>query len=330
MVKIEISGRPRHIVILRLRISSQFITPFLAQIQLTEWAGSDGMLYRPEYQLIPTHALIGTGGNASFTLSINIPDTNHQFLQGNLILLGFEEMRIPLILTLQDKPQEPADRLPEYFFHLTLPLKTQSNTPDEDSYHIPRNTLKVMAGLASLEILPAKWVVSELILLLCARGRAFSRTEEGAALLQKLSFTRFFKNISLVLKGAQIPEWIMLAYAIVSGLANTAGKKETGVLQTWDEWLLNLVGQDLESADFTVQDIHSHLTGDIQKTIGEMGNDSEKWAAFFSLGLAHLSPRYMKIMQQVSGGISPDSNEANKPKKRKAKNVLDESGSITR
>ena len=107
----------------------------------------------------------------------------------------------------------------------------------------------LVAGLTSLDMIPARWLVAEMLTAVCQLGDSRAASAEGRALLNRLGKTRFFKNGVVSFSSAQVPRWVLSALSSASGL-NAALGGQTGqgtLLYIWERWLLGLADGDVES-----------------------------------------------------------------------------------
>ncbi len=330
MKAIEIQAAPGGMVILRVFINSKIIAPTVIQPALENWVRRDGKIFPVRFEAAPAYSFLQTGGEARVTFTIQVPAEvqSGDRLYGALTLPGAELYHFPLQLALDAGAGAVAD----HSLRLTLPPEEAGEEEEAgNSYLVSKSTIKLLAGLASLEVIPSKWLVAELILACCRAGYRQAVTEAGSARLARLARTRFYKNGVLIFRGTQFVQWIRLALTISSGIGTIAGgrKSESLLLQHWEEWLFNLVDQDIESPAFEHRPVELPDDQNQQQVLDAMGMDPEKWFAYFILGLGQFSPRVGALLDHLcEKAAPPPAPERSAPPA--PEDVLDENGSLQR
>ena len=328
---IQIQATPGSLVIFRVSITSKIVAPAVIQPTLDNWIRKDGKAFLPEYNVEPAYSFLQTGREAKVNFTIQAPKEVNagDLLYSVLVIPSAEKYNYPIILEIL--PVETSNRHAfDYSTSINVPPDTVSEMEANNEALISKSTVKLLGGLASLEVIPSKWVVSELILSCCSRGYKTALTEEGGARLQKIALTRFFKNGVLIFQGTQFVQWIKLALTISSGINSIAGGKEGGgmILQNWEEWLFNLLDQDIESPQFEYKKVELPTSVDNKSVLDAMGTDPEKWFGYFILGLQIISPRIEYVINQLIEDI--ESPKTKKKQNKQPKNVLNEKGSLQR
>jgi hypothetical protein len=165
-----------------------------------------------------------------------------------------------------------------------------------------------------------------LIIHVCNSGLEEAKTLKGAEWLKKMALTRFYKNGCMVFRGSQLPQWIIIASGISTGIGSLTGNNQNAsMIHTWEQWLLNLVDSDIESPDFKEKEI-AGFSVDKTELLRDCGTEPEKWFGYFILGLAQISPRFREITDQVL----KKAKESRQPieKTRKKKDIMNEKGSL--
>lgn len=333
MEKIEIKGAPGGLIIFRVSIQSKIIAPTVIQTGLEDWVRSDGKIYPVDSKIEPVYSFLQTGGIAKVTCMIRLPKDvqSGEKLFGAITIPGTDVFHYPIQLDIIPSKQD-GDDVSDFSVKIEVPPKSKNTEEVDQNYLISKSTIKLLSGFASLEVIPSKWIVSELILNCCKKGYEYAKTNEGSKRLEKLSRTRFYKNGVLIFRGTQLVEWIHLSLSISSGI-NTmvGGKKSEGMfLQTWEEWLFNLIDQDIESPEFEHRNIELPEPIDYEKMLETMGLDPEKWFSFFILGLSRISTRIDSVIEQVISEIEDPPSQKEKPDQDSHDDVLGEKESIKR
>jgi hypothetical protein len=188
----------------------------------------------------------------------------------------------------------------------------------------------LLAGLAGVEVIPARWLVAELLLTIAERGFEVARTPRGAALRARLARLRFFKNGVLALRGAHLPSWIMIGVTVSSGLYSALGGKSSQgrLLYTWEKWLFDLVDTDIEH--FTDESPEVLLPpAELDAALARLGNEAEDWFAYLVLGLMEVSPRLQSVLEALAAG-APEPVAERAADESEVPDVLGEKGSIQR
>ncbi|MEK6153630.1 hypothetical protein WIW50_10240 [Flavobacteriaceae bacterium 3-367] len=333
MQPISIQAASNSLLILRVNLISNIIAPAVIQPNLDHWVRNDGTIYEADYGLEPVYSFLQTGGEAKLTFSIQLPKNlkKGNVLYGALNVPSSETYVFPIEIEVVSR----TPKTKKAYHHTTRitipPISLEEDQPPSNSVLVSKSTIKLLAGLASLEVIPSKWIVSELVLSCCNLGYKYAITKNGSEALESLSRTRFFKNGVLIFQGTQFVQWIKLALSISSGInAFAEGKpKEAMILQHWEEWLFNLVDQDVESPEFKYREVAFPTPKDYKKVLDVMANDTEKWFSYFILGLGKLSPRIETVLKQLIEKVELPPPTKPKPK-TKSRRVLKEKGSIMR
>jgi hypothetical protein len=179
---------------------------------------------------------------------------------------------------------------------------------------------------------PGKWLAAELILMLCVKGIQVTKQDENIELIKKLQSTKFFKNGVLIVSGSQIIHWIRVNNSISSGLQAIVGNKNNGIINTWENLLLNLIENDIEknkglSGNQSEIEIQHE---DFGAVLEEIGNEPEKLFLYFLLGLMEVSPSINDVIRQVCAKVQESKIIKEREKKTNSKKVLNERGSLFR
>ncbi len=329
---IQIEAATNSLVILRVILHNNIVAPTVIQPYIDHWVAEDGTIHVADYKAEPAYAFIQTGGKAKLTFSIQLPKglRKGNKLYGALNIPSSEIYQFPIELEIVSRTPR-TKKVYNHNIDIKIPIVSPNDEQPSDNVLVSKSIVKLLAGLASFEVIPSKWIVSELILSSCNLGYKYATTKEGSEALNHLSRTRFFKNGVLIFQGTQFIQWIKLAIAISSGISSfTQGKSKEGLmLQGWEEWLFNLIDQDIESPNFQFKEIEFPTPNDFKTVLEVMDNDTEKWFSYFILGLGKLSPRIESVLNQLIQNVVIPKPKKAKPK-AKLKKVLKEKGSILR
>jgi len=326
----RIKVKKDQLIIIRMQILSNVLAPIVIQPKLDMWVTSDGSVITPDYKVSPAYVLLQTGSTADITFTFKPPVlTDQNILFGAINIPSAENYLFPIQLQIVSgtlKKNEVYNIAINSAIPPEIPLEE-----DATSYLNSKETLKFIAGLASLEVIPSKWLVAELILQICGNGAVFSETETGKVISEKLRKTRLFKNGSLIFRAAQIPEWVNLANSISEGLTSFSKqeKSQSGIINGWEIWLYNLMNQDIESPDFKHSEVILPPKANTKLLLDAMALDPEKWFLFLILGLYNISPRVHDLFDQVIKNIEVSVKE---PiiEVNLHKEVINENGSMLR
>ena len=184
---------------------------------------------------------------------------------------------------------------------VALPLGGEAVEAGDEFGSVAQASYSLVAGLAGLDMIPARWLVAELLAVVCEAGEAHSRTSEGQSLLDRLGRTRFFKNGVVAFASAQAPRWILSGLSASSGLHAALGGQigQGQLLYIWERWLLSLADADIESNDATAAQVRVP-DSTLQGYAAELGTNADRWFAMLVLGLARLSPRVAAALEVIA------------------------------
>ncbi len=325
----SLKGQAGSFVVIRLNVYSKMPAPAVLQPSFDAWVLPDGEPIATRLRVAPTYAYVSQGQEARLTLTVTIPPglSPGDRLRGGLHFPGIGEETLPLELEII--PATEPDVSAEHNISVILPLAGYE--PDEGPQSAGAKAIyTLLAGLAGLEVIPAKWVVAELLLKLCETGAEHMKTVEGADLLERISRLRLFKNGVLAFRGAHIVNWIMVGVTVSSGLYSALGDKSAHgrMLYTWEKWLFDLIDIDIEN--FTDEGLAINLPPpDVENTLNSLGMETEQWFGCMLLGLVTLSPRIRAIVEQLANSV-PEADISNRDVEVTPADVLSEKGSLQR
>jgi hypothetical protein len=324
---------PGSLVGFRITVHNNHSYPIVLQPKLDDWIRNNGSIIKSNANILPQYQYLPPNSNLRITITFSLPSGLNagDKLFGSLGFPGVESDRVKINLTVASSATIDQ-QIREFDFAVQLPL-TPINEPHQNgAFQQSKATLKLLSGMAGLEVLPAKWLVSELVITICEKGAALSATIKGKELLSRLTRTSFYKNGVLVFRASQVPHWILMGISISSSLnAIISSKtKEPRILHTWEEWLFKMINTDLESSDYKEIDVKFHQEHSFETIIQKLGTSPENWFSFFILGLTTISPRMEAIVQQICEKVPETKASVQKQTPKKTKKVLQEKGSLQR
>lgn len=323
----RLQGRAGEPLVIRLIVSSRMVAPAVIRPFLEPWVMPSGEPVSAEGRLAPAYVYLAPSQEARITLSARVPAglESGSLLRGGLSFPGADNTSLPLLV---EVTAEPAA---DHYINVTLPLSPYD--PSSDGHLDPAGTRAIstlLAGLAGMEVIPARWIVAELLLTLAERGVEAAETERGAELLARLARLRFYKNGVLAFRGAHLPNWIMIGVTVSSGLHSALGGKGVHgrLLYTWEKWLFDLIDIDLENfSDDSPQVLLP--APELDRSLARIGNEAEQWFGYLLLGLMEVSPRIRSVLEALAVQAPPPV-AAEPDDEDEVPDVLSEDGSIQR
>lgn len=330
---ISFSEPLKSLLVLRISLKSNFLAPAIIQPKINNWIRSDGSIFPVVYKILPAYIYISPGAEASMTITLQTPENiiSGDVLQSVIQFSGYKNSSVKIKLTVCDNNNSNND-VREHSLELAVPFHSSTKDNNEDvSLFRLEHAAKIMGSLAGLEIIPAKWLIVELVLSLCERGFYASEQKETQDLIDKLKRTQFFKNGVLAIASSQFLHWIMTGLSISSGIQAATGNNlnTTCILHFWEEWLFSLIDKDLEALDYSSIDLQFPNQNKNEEIIEKLGMEPERWFLFLLLGLIQISPRINSIIHQLANNI-PKAKPKPVKKKNSAKKILKEKGSLQR
>jgi len=333
----DLEARPGMAVALRLRLRNRMMSAALVRPTVDDWVASDGEILPSGARIEPGYAYLLQGADVRATVTLRVPlhlkaGTR---LTSALRFPGICDEAVPITLGILTSDDDGNAALPalEHALDVALPLGDASLRSGGDDFgSVAQASYSLVAGLAGLDMLPARWLVAEILTAACQLGEARSATPEGLALLERLGRTRFFKNGVVAFASAQAPRWILSGLSATSGLhAAMGGQHGQGqLLYIWERWLLGLADADIEqggpAAEVKVPD------ASLQSFASTLGTQADRWFANLLLGLSALSPRMALVLEQLAERAPPppDDGGGSPPAAAGESDVLGENGSLGR
>jgi hypothetical protein len=326
----RLEAAPGQVIAVRLRARNRMMAAGLLRPAVDDWVADDGQIFNAGTRAEPAYLYLLQGAEARQTLTLRVPAGA---LPGSRLRtslrfpgLGDEGVPIEVLVTPIVGNVSPI----EYPLDVALPLGDVAGASiDEGFGSMAQASYSLVAGLAGLDLIPARWLVAELLTAACARGEARLASPDAQDLLARIGRTRFFKNGVVAFTSAQAPRWIMSGLSASSGLhAALGGQTGQGQLvYIWERWLLSLADGDIETGesaplvrvpDSTLNSYAAHL-----------GGAADQWFGNLIIGLADLSPRIAAALDAIAARSPPD----NTPPPAAASppdDIIDESGSLGR
>jgi hypothetical protein len=176
--------------------------------------------------------------------------------------------------------------------------------------------------LPDLDKLPGRWLVVELLLLLCIQGEKYAQTKTGSELLVQLNQTQFFHNGVLAFAAAQVPRWLTLTQQAASAYHASIGTKigQGGLLAMAEQWLLGEMKSEIYVSG-----------GTVDAFVTSMGMDAKRWFSCMVLGLAVISPRMGGVLGAIAATQKTTTLPSPTPSQQtKKSHLFPEGGSLQR
>lgn len=326
-----VEARPGTAVALRLRIRNRMMAAGLLRPTVDDWVASDGQILPSGARIEPGYVYLLQGAEARQTITLLVPSHlgDSVVLTSSLSFPGLGPEAIPIEVRIRDAaagvgPQPPLD-VP---LDIALPLGERAQAAGEEFGSMAQASYSLVAGLAGLDMIPARWLVAELLAAIASVGEERAQTDAGRLLLDRLGRTRFFKNGVVAMASAQAPRWILSGLAATSGLhAALGGQTGQGqLLYIWERWLIGLADGDIESDSAAAQArVPDHA---LQSFAGELGTNADRWFGSLVLGMSALSPRIAATLDAIAAQ-APDGPDA-PPPAGPPDDVIGEDGSLGR
>ncbi|HSI61356.1 MAG TPA: hypothetical protein VLA16_27605 [Ideonella sp.] len=330
----DLEARPGMAIALRLRLRNRMMSAALIRPTVDDWVAGDGQILPSGARIEPGYAYLLQGAEVRATVTLRVPLhlQDGTLLTSALRFPGICEEAVPIALRiLAGDDGTTAQPALEHALDVALPLGDASLRSGGDDFgSVAQASYSLVAGLAGLDMLPARWLVAEILTATCQLGEARSATPEGIALLERLGRTRFFKNGVVAFASAQAPRWILSGLSATSGLhAALGGQHGQGqLLYIWERWLLGLADADIEqggpAAEVKVPD------ASLQSFASTMGTQADRWFANLLLGLAAISPRMAQVLEQLAERAPPPPDDGGGAAAAAGDDVLGENGSLGR
>src|SRR5205823_10972679 len=132
------------------------IIPSVIHPKMDDWVNSKGQILQIEFSASPSYHYLSPRGEGKITITIKIPSqgVNGDVLQSALRIPGLEEHRIPLVVSVKTNAKA-AKKIKETDVFISIPIKqTKQKGKQNDTLLQTQSSLKLLASMASLEIIP--------------------------------------------------------------------------------------------------------------------------------------------------------------------------------
>lgn len=332
--RVDLEAHSGMAVALRLKLSNRMMAAVLLRPTVDEWVASDGQILPSASRIEPDYVYLLQGAEVRQTITLRVPLhlKGGSRLTSALRFPGVSEEAVPITLTVLEEAGDTPMPALECPLSVALPLGDEGpKAGGGDFGATAQASYSLVAGLAGLDMLPARWLVAELLAAVCQAGAARGDTPEGRQLLERLGRTRFFKNGVVAFASAQAPRWVLSGLAATSGLnAALGGQVGQGqLLHIWERWLLGLADTDVEGSDTPTPEVRLTDAG-LHAFAGMLGTQADRWFANLLLGLWVLSPRIAQVLDQIAAlAPEPPPTEPEVPRPP-PDDVLGESGPLGR
>jgi hypothetical protein len=328
----RVEAQPGQVIALRLRARNRMMAAGLLRPAVDDWVANDGQIFSAGARAEPAYLYLLQGAEARQTLTLRVPAAAvpGSVLRALLRFPGLGDEGVPIEVLVIPPAGTSAQAPIECPLDVALPLgDTAGASIDEGFGAAAQVSYSLVAGLAGLELIPARWLVAELLTAVCARGEERLATPEAQELLSRIGRTRFFKNGVIAFTSAQAPRWILSGLSASSGLhAALGGQSGQGQLvYIWERWLLSLADGDIESGESTPAVRVPDST--LNAYAAQLGGAADRWFGNLIIGLADLSPRIATALEAIAER-SPPENRAPPPPGPAPDDVIDENGSLGR
>ena len=200
----------------------------------------------------------------------------------------------------------------------------EAEPPRNRSQVEPGNDL--IAALGSLNTIPARWLVVELLLLVCIQGKEYAQSQAGSELLFRLKQSNFFHNGVLAFDAALLPRWLTITQQAASAYHTSVGtlSGQGGLLVLGEQWLWSLMPTDLNDSKISV------LGAAADAFVASMDMDAERWFSCVVLGLVVLSPTIADIVRAIASSPRTTPLLSPTPSRQILDDILTEGGSLQR
>jgi hypothetical protein len=331
--RVDLEARPGTAIALRLKLANRMMAAVLVRPSVDDWVASDGDILPSGARVEPAYAYLLQGAEVRQTVSLRVPLHLEEGsrLTSALRFPGIGNEIVPIsvaILAGDDRVPRSALECP---LEVSLPLGDELPRAGGDEFgSAAQASYSLVAGLAGLDMLPARWLVAELLAAIGQVGEARAETAEGRTLLECLGRTRFFKNGVVAFASSQAPRWILSGLSATSGLhAAMGGTMGQGqLLYIWERWLLGLADIDIERGDAAAEVRMSE--GQLQAFAASVGTQADRWFADLLLGLAALSPRIARVLDEIAARAPEPPAPPDEAPDAPPDDVLGEDGSLGR
>ncbi|MCL1470876.1 hypothetical protein [Argonema antarcticum] len=296
---LKIKVYPGSILVVNLLLYSQIGEALLFRPTLDDWIVDNGNIISVSSSISPPYLYLDRESKLSQKIKLSIPFLLQpgEIIKSWLRFPGIQEEGIAIELEiLLPEPEKDKSQVVEVSLPVTLPFTSpEGNRLSNAVDRTTDATFDLLSGLMDLDKIPSRWLVAEILVILCQKGEEYGQTEPGQQLLNQLKLTRFFKNGVIAFRAAQIPNWI--ADNLKSENTILGGYS---LLYLWEQWLLKLVPSNVEAAPKKGEMYVPLLLA--KSFILKLGGSTDRWLAGILLGLAQISPQIATKMKDFASG----------------------------
>jgi hypothetical protein len=190
----KLEAQPGQVIAIRLRARNRMMAAGLLRPTVEDWVTNDGQILSSGARAEPAYLYLLQGAEARQTLTLRVPAAAlpGSILKTSLRFPGLGEEGVPIeVLITPPAGASPASPI-EFPLDVALPLGDTGGAPADDGFgSTAQVSYSLVAGLAGLDLIPARWLVAELMTAVCARGEERLAAPEAQALLARIGRTRF-------------------------------------------------------------------------------------------------------------------------------------------
>ncbi|MCL1468166.1 hypothetical protein [Argonema galeatum] len=296
---LKIKVYPGSILVVNLLLYSQIGEALLFRPTLDDWIVENGDIISVSNSISPPYLYLDRESKLSQKITLSIPFLLQpgKIIKSWLRFPGIQEEGIAIALEiLLPEPEKNQSKFVEVSLPVTLPFTSlEGNRLSNAVDRTTDATFDLLSGLMDLDKIPSRWLVAELLVILCQKGEEYGQTEPGKQLLNQLKPTRFFKNGVIAFSTAQVPNWI--ADSLKSENTILSGYS---LLYLWEQWLLKLDPFNVEAEPKKGEMSVPLLLA--KSFILKLGGSADRWLAGILLGLAQISPQIATKMKDFASG----------------------------
>lgn len=306
--QLQFQLQPGSTLVLGMSFHNWMQEAILLRPTLDDWVVDNGnVIITASQRLEPPYIYLFSGGDGSETVTISIPGDvlPGQSLKTWLRFPGIQEKAIPIDVEIMPVVQ-PHPQVLEFPLAINFPVSGEANSGFSHTFDATTaGILGLISGVIDLDKIPTRWLVAELLIVIAQTGEEYAQSLPGSRLLEQLKHTIFYKNGTVAFSSAQLPGWISesltIANTILGGTSQTSGTQR--LLYIWEQWLLSLVGTDVEAEEVGKQIFVPPFLA--EAFVAKLGIDADRWFGSLLLGLSVLSPRIGKTLVAIAELATP-------------------------
>jgi len=289
-------------LVLRMSFQSWMKEAILLRPTLDDWVVDEDLVITANQILDPPYIYLFSGNSGSERIKIFLPADvlPGQRLKTWLRFPGIQEEAISIDIEIIPivEPQYQVIELP---LAVTFPVSGEASSGFSHTFNeTTAGIFGLISGVIDLDKIPSRWLIAELLIVIAQKGEEYAQTLPGIKLLEQLKQTVFYQNGKIALDLAQLPGWISqsltIANTILGGSSPTPGTQR--LLYIWEQWLLSLVGIDVEAEEVGQQIFVPPFLA--EAVVTKFGMDGDRWFGNILLGLSVLSPRINQELATIT------------------------------